>query len=117
MNKLKTSTTSTSSADAAAGSTSQGSGFLGDLSQRQEQGLQEFKKAIEQEHLLAQNDSLGTDDVTLLRFLRARSFHVSKSLAMFRACQKWRADAYQGRSIDQLYDEVRGYTLESRDFC
>lgn len=83
-----------------------GSGLLGDLSPKQEETLQKFRAAVEKEGLLKPNDTLGTDDVTLLRFLRARSFHLHKSLDMLKECQRWRSNAFAGKSIDQLYEEV-----------
>lgn len=89
-----------------AGSAPPESGYVGNLSTRQNDVLCNFRVAIDRENLLTPCDTLGTDDPTLLRFLRARSFQLDKSLVMLREAVKWRANAFKGASIDELYEEV-----------
>ena len=69
------------------------------------QQLSSFRAAIEAEHLLAEDDSLGTDNATLTRFLRARQFKVDRSMHMLRECLNWRRNVC-GHGMDKLYETV-----------
>jgi len=77
--------------------------------------LDTFRSILEKTGLLQPGDSIGSDDRTLLRFLRARNFDLKKSQKMFRDCQAWRKDCYQGKSIDTIYDEMDPFNFEQRE--
>lgn len=64
------------------------SGFLGDLSPQQQATLDIFRKTLALKGILRARD----DDVTLLRFLRARQFDLEKAEAMFAAMLKFREE-------------------------
>ena len=61
--------------------------FMGDLSEEQEQSLQEFKRYLK-ENDIAQHPLY--DDYYLLRFLRARKFDMDKTKLMFNNFLDWR---------------------------
>ncbi|CAI2365782.1 unnamed protein product [Moneuplotes crassus] len=65
------------------------SGFKGDLSEQQEDRLQEFKDIIREEKL---TQDPRYDDYYLLRFLRARKFNMKKTLEMFKKFLDWRIE-------------------------
>lgn len=81
-------------------------GRPGNLTSQQEDVLREFRSQLEEQDLLSADDSIGTSDSTLCRFLRARQFRLDKSMSMFRDCQHWRKHCFAGKSMDQLYEEV-----------
>lgn len=56
------------------------SGHVGDLSKEQDAALQQMKQEID------------SDEPTLLRFLRARQFHVPEAITMFKNCMNWRKE-------------------------
>ena len=62
---------------------------MGDLSEEQEQSLQEFKRYLK-ENDLAQHPQY--DDYYLLRFLRARKFDMDKTKLMFNNFLDWRKE-------------------------
>ncbi|GAQ83019.1 hypothetical protein KFL_001330015 [Klebsormidium nitens] len=64
------------------------SGFLGDLSPQQQAILDVFRKSLMLKGMLRARD----DDITLLRFLRARQFDLEKAEAMFAAMLKFREE-------------------------
>lgn len=82
-----------------------GTGRVGTLTPSQAAVLAQFRAAIDKDHLLAEYDSLGTDDGTLLRFLRARNFTMEKSLGMIRDVQRWR-ETVCDVGMDELYENV-----------
>lgn len=65
------------------------SGFIGDMSEEQEQALEEFKKAIADESLTTDT---RYDDYYLLRFMRARKFDLEKTMEMFKKFLEWRVE-------------------------
>ncbi|XP_033123313.1 uncharacterized protein LOC117121976 isoform X2 [Anneissia japonica] len=73
------------------------SGYVGDLSHKQEERLNKFKEDLK--------DVLGPkhDDHCLLRFLRARNFDIHKSEAFFRKDLEWRAR----QGIDKIQDTFK----------
>lgn len=77
-------------------------------------GLKEFREQLVQHDLICDGDTIGTDDETLLRFLRARNFNLDKTLAMWRNCQEWR-NTVEGRGIDELYREIDPFDYPERD--
>lgn len=66
--------------------------------------LAEFRKRLEADKVLEERDSLGTDDATLLRFLRARQFKLDKALHMIRNTKQWRNSVGSGKGMDDLYE-------------
>ena len=70
------------------------SGFMGDLSEEQEQALEQFKKQIADEDL---TDDPRYDEYYLLRFLRARQFDLEKTMTMFKNFLEWREE----NNVDQ----------------
>ena len=66
--------------------------------------------------MLEERDSLGTDDATLLRFLRARQFKLDKALQMIRATKQWRNSVGSGKGMDDLYEnQVDPFEYEERE--
>ncbi|CAI2370893.1 unnamed protein product [Moneuplotes crassus] len=65
------------------------SGFMDDMSEEQEQTLEEFKKIIAEESL---TEDSRYDDYYLLRFLRARKFDIEKTMVMFKKFLEWRVE-------------------------
>ncbi|XBW37161.1 hypothetical protein QEN19_002741 [Hanseniaspora menglaensis] len=82
-------------------------GTFGNLNDEQEAALSQLKTLIEKN--IAENTDNAAeivnkdrcDDLTLLRFLRARKFDVSLSYEMFFNCQKWRHE----KKIDTIIDD------------
>lgn len=62
--------------------------LLEDLSPSQEEALLRLRSLLTEQKLLRKKD----DDYALLRFLRARSFDVSKAKAMYEAMIEWRQE-------------------------
>ncbi|KAJ7069804.1 CRAL-TRIO domain-containing protein [Mycena amicta] len=69
------------------------------MSTTQDKILHRFRKEVFQEGLLKEGDTLGTDDETLLRFLRARKFDLKQSKTMLANAQQWRRSVH----LDDLY--------------
>lgn len=64
------------------------SDMAGELTQSQEDTLAKFRELLSEQGLLRKKD----DDYSLLRFLRARGFDISKAKAMFEAMLEWRQE-------------------------
>lgn len=78
------------------GKKDQHTGFMGDLSEEQEDKLQEFKDIIKDEEI---TDDPRYDDYYLLRFLRARKFNIDKTIEMFEDFLDWR---YEHKANDAM---------------
>ncbi|THV05311.1 CRAL/TRIO domain-containing protein [Dendrothele bispora CBS 962.96] len=72
-----------------------------------------FRKELFDEGILQEGDSIGTDDVTMERFLRARKYDLKKSKEMFRRCQEWRKTV-EGVGIDELYRQMDPFDYPER---
>lgn len=78
------------------------SGHLGDLSSIQEKSLEELKKMLTAETI--------TDEATLLRFLRARSFESKEAYSQYTQAKEWRLN----NDIDHILDHDRPFDKEVR---
>lgn len=76
--------------------------------------LKEFRKELVQDGVLHEGDSIGTDDETLLRFLRARNFNLKQSTLMWKNCQHWRSTV-EKVGIDELYRQIDPFDYPERD--
>ncbi|KAJ3571562.1 hypothetical protein NP233_g3671 [Leucocoprinus birnbaumii] len=76
--------------------------------------LERFRKELVADDLLHDGDSIGTDDETLLRFLRARKFDLAQSKKMFADCQNWRKTV-EGVGIDELYRKIDPFDYPERE--
>ncbi|KAI1313850.1 cytosolic factor, phosphatidylinositol/phosphatidylcholine transfer protein [Mortierella claussenii] len=72
-------------------------GRLGNLTPEQEQALVEFRDLIKEKGLFVPERH---DDHLLLRFLRARKFHIAHTYKMFADCEAWRKEL----GVDSLKD-------------
>ncbi|GAA5862710.1 hypothetical protein JCM1840_002648 [Sporobolomyces johnsonii] len=78
-------------------------GHLGHLTPDQERALEEFKARLEKEgfYTPAKDGTVAShDDVTLVRFLRARKFDPAGAFDQFTSAEKWRKE----NNVDELYD-------------
>jgi len=75
--------------------------------------LEEFREQVFADGVLRERDSLGTDDETLLRFLRARKYDLKQAMKMLYECQQWRGKV-EGVGIDQLYKEIDPFDFPER---
>ncbi|THH17826.1 hypothetical protein EUX98_g9052 [Antrodiella citrinella] len=80
----------------------------------QDSALTQFRAELIQEDLLRNDASIGTDDRTLTRFLRARNYNVKQAKAMWKACLQWRSTA-EGVGIDELYRKIDPWDYPERD--
>ncbi|KAG6830982.1 hypothetical protein H0H87_006633 [Tephrocybe sp. NHM501043] len=67
--------------------------------------LKIFRERMFEEGILHDGDTVGTDDETLLRFLRARKFDLNAARKMLEDCQEWRKTV-EGVGIDELYRRI-----------
>ncbi|TDL23192.1 CRAL/TRIO domain-containing protein [Rickenella mellea] len=77
-------------------------GHLGQLTPAQESALQTFKSNLESAHLYTpgtEDAKPSHDDVTLIRFLRARRFDPAKAQKQFSDTAKWR----QQHDVDNMF--------------
>lgn len=89
-------------------------GWHGNLTKEQESAYNEFKQKVEVEFGSSTSDQKWFDEVTILRFLRARRFNVEKAIEQFRATDKWRKDInlehiFRTASADELDQSRRHY--------
>ncbi|RDX53294.1 CRAL/TRIO domain-containing protein [Lentinus brumalis] len=76
--------------------------------------LDEFRQGLLNEGLIHDGDTIGTDDETLLRFLRARNFNLKQSTLMWKNCQHWRSTV-EGVGIDELYRQIDPFDYPERE--
>ncbi|CAA7261570.1 unnamed protein product [Cyclocybe aegerita] len=76
--------------------------------------LKRFREELYDEDILHDEDSIGTDDETLLRFLRARKFDLAQSKKMFVDCQHWRKTV-EGMGLDELYKRIDPFDYPERE--
>ncbi|OBZ71313.1 Sec14 cytosolic factor [Grifola frondosa] len=76
--------------------------------------LQQFRDELVKQDLLHEGDSIGVDDETLLRFLRARGFNLKQAITMWKNCQQWR-ETVEGVGIDELYRQTDPYDYPERE--
>ncbi|KIM65935.1 hypothetical protein SCLCIDRAFT_14824 [Scleroderma citrinum Foug A] len=90
------------------------SGHPVSLTSKQAEILEQFRIQVFQEGILQDGDSIGTDDWTLLRFLRARKFNVDEAKKMIKSAQNWRKTV-GGAGIDELYKSLDLYDYPGRE--
>jgi len=76
--------------------------------------LKQFREELFAEGILHEGDTIGTNDGTLLRFLRARRFDLVQSKKMFKDCQQWRKTV-EGVGIDELYRRIDPFDFPQRE--
>ncbi|RPD62395.1 CRAL/TRIO domain-containing protein [Lentinus tigrinus ALCF2SS1-7] len=76
--------------------------------------LDEFRDGLVKEGLIHDGDTIGTDDETLLRFLRARNFNLKHSTLMWKNCQHWRSTV-EDVGIDELYRQIDPFDYPERE--
>lgn len=64
--------------------------------------LLNFRENLMGQGLLDENSTMGSDDGTLNRFLRARRYNLQDSIKMWSDAYKWR-NTCEGEGIDALY--------------
>ncbi|OSD07256.1 CRAL/TRIO domain-containing protein [Trametes coccinea BRFM310] len=79
-----------------------------------EEILKEFRETLVKQDLIRDGDTIGTDDDTLLRFLRARHFNLKQSTIMWKNCQHWRKTV-EGVGIDELYRQIDPFDYPERE--
>ncbi|KAG1906424.1 CRAL-TRIO domain-containing protein [Suillus fuscotomentosus] len=84
------------------------------LTPEEKETLEVFRKQVFDEEIIREGDSVGTDDATLLRFLRARKFNLTESKKMLQNCQQWRKTV-GGDGIDALYARLDPYDYPERE--
>ncbi|TFY52587.1 hypothetical protein EVG20_g10489, partial [Dentipellis fragilis] len=84
------------------------------LSSQQQDALRRLREELEQDAVFCPEDSLGRDDASLLRFLRARNFSVQQSKRQIYECLEWRRTC-EGVGIDELYRSLDPYNYPERE--
>jgi len=84
------------------------------LSPEQAEILKTLREQLFAEGILHEGDSIGTDDPTLLRFLRARRFDLNESKNMVKKCQHWRQTVL-GVGIDELHNRTDPFDYPGRE--
>ncbi|KAF7973729.1 hypothetical protein HWV62_14294 [Athelia sp. TMB] len=75
------------------------------MASKQDELLAQFRQILTDEGLIHDGDSIGTDDSTLKRFLRARKYNLRDAKKMWSDCQHWR-NTVEGVGIDELYQTL-----------
>jgi len=88
-----------------------------DLTDSQRSTIIDFRSAIDKEELDKKDDpnAIGTDDLTLIRFLKARNFNLNQALTMYRNCIHWRQTVL-GVGMDALYTRTDPWNYPEREF-
>ncbi|KAJ7212129.1 CRAL-TRIO domain-containing protein [Mycena pura] len=73
--------------------------------------LRIFRREVFDEGILTEGDTIGTDDETLLRFLRARKFNIHQAKTMISNAQAWRRTV----QLDRLYAEIDPFDYPERE--
>ncbi|TBU47765.1 CRAL/TRIO domain-containing protein [Dichomitus squalens] len=76
--------------------------------------VEEFRELLASQDLIREGDTIGTDDETLHRFLRARSYNLKNAATMWKNCLEWRRTV-EDRGIDQLYRDIDPFDYPERD--
>jgi len=76
--------------------------------------LTQFRNILNEEGILHDGDTIGTDDGTLHRFLRARKLNLRDAKKMFADCQEWRKTV-EGVGIDELYRVLDPFDYPERE--
>ncbi|KAI0078264.1 CRAL/TRIO domain-containing protein [Panus rudis PR-1116 ss-1] len=76
--------------------------------------VREFREQLVKEDLLHEGDSIGTDDHTLLRYLRARQFNLKQAKIMWKNAYEWRKSV-EGVGIDELYRRIDPWDYPERE--
>ncbi|KAF7365234.1 CRAL-TRIO domain-containing protein [Mycena venus] len=76
--------------------------------------LKTFRTELFDEGILHEGDTIGTDDETLLRFLRARKFNLAQAKTMITNAQEWRKTV-NGTGLDKLYTEIDPFDYPERE--
>ncbi|KAI6151364.1 CRAL-TRIO domain-containing protein [Pisolithus thermaeus] len=84
------------------------------LTRQQEDILEQFRRQVFQEDILREGDSIGTDDLALLRFLRARKFDLNEAKKMIKDAQHWRRTV-AGVGVDELYNRLDIFDYPCRE--
>jgi hypothetical protein len=84
------------------------------INQIHQETLKQFREELYAEGILHDGDTVGTDDDTLLRFLRARRFNLMQAKKMFKDCQQWRKTV-EGVGIDELYKRIDPFDFPERE--
>ncbi|KAJ3731099.1 CRAL-TRIO domain-containing protein [Lentinula guzmanii] len=73
--------------------------------------LVQFRKELFSEGILHEGDTIGTDDGTLKRFLRARKYNIKDAKKMFIDAQNWRKNV----KLDELYENIDPFDYPERE--
>jgi len=73
--------------------------------------LAQFRSELFSEGILHEGDTIGTDDGTLKRFLRARKYNLADAKKMFIDAQNWRKKV----NLDELYSELDPFDYPERE--
>ncbi|KAJ4468981.1 CRAL-TRIO domain-containing protein [Lentinula lateritia] len=73
--------------------------------------LSQFREELLSEGILHEGDTIGTDDGTLKRFLRARKYNLRDAKKMFIDAQNWR----QSVKLDELYKKIDPFDYPERE--
>lgn len=89
-------------------------GWHGNLNESQQLAYNTFKQKVEAEYGPCSSSETWFDEVTLLRFLRARRFDVEKAIEQFTATDSWRKEIglehlFRTCSADELAQSRRHY--------
>ncbi|ESK95010.1 sec14 cytosolic factor family sec14 [Moniliophthora roreri MCA 2997] len=76
--------------------------------------IDSFRRQLLEEDILHEGDTIGTDDETLKRFLRARKYDLVQAKKMFADAQQWRKTV-EGVGIDELYKQIDPFDYPERE--
>ncbi|KIK65949.1 hypothetical protein GYMLUDRAFT_38415 [Collybiopsis luxurians FD-317 M1] len=77
----------------------------------QDKILSEFREQLFSEGILHEGDTIGTDDATLSRFLRARKYNLTAAKKLFIDAQNWR----KSTRLDELYSSLDPFDYPERE--